>query len=96
MDWECANRESIIVEQKLNVIYRDLLAQMEASDDKDQNNSRAELIKSQTLWVKFREVDCGAYEMFTSQSTSRSALAISCSTEHAKTRIQQLFYFEHW
>jgi uncharacterized protein YecT (DUF1311 family) len=95
-DWECANREFEIVEQKLNFEYRELLARMKSSENSDQRMTRSVLIKSQRDWIKFREADCNAYELYTTESTSRAALAISCKTQHARVRTQQLLDFELW
>jgi uncharacterized protein YecT (DUF1311 family) len=96
MDWECANREAAVAERKLNTTYRELLARMTASKNSDQRDARKQLIESQRIWVTFRDADCAAYESYTAPSTSRAALAISCTTEHAKARTEQLKAFDGW
>ena len=91
---QCAQIRQAKTDEELNGAYQRVLTMLDGinkePDNRIKTDLKAGLIKSQRLWVKFREADCANVYDFWSNGTIRSVMYSDCMRGRAEQRIKEL------
>lgn len=98
-DVECSYKIYQAVEAQLNIRYKKLLVDLDEITKEDPvrlADLKPKLISAQRAWMKFRENECRAIEVWYTNGKLQGHLYATCMREHAEKRIEELSSFTNY
>lgn len=79
----CAQSKYVAADKELNVLYRKIVAKLDAPQ-------RLVLVQSQRKWISFRDEYCKIYGLLYAGGSMALSAVLSCKTESTLKRIAEL------